>query len=83
MRIDVNHELCIGAGMCALIAPQVFDQDVTDGRVVLLQAQPTSTFADAAGSAVSLCPSGAISIRPINDDRTAEASVSDEGGDIT
>src|SRR6185436_2415280 len=40
MRVVVNVERCRGAGLCALTAPEVFDQDERDGTVVLLDAEP-------------------------------------------
>ncbi|MGG8405713.1 ferredoxin [Streptomyces sp. 12297] len=27
MRVSIDGDVCIGAGMCALTAPSVFDQD--------------------------------------------------------
>ncbi|MBY8855816.1 (4Fe-4S)-binding protein [Nocardia sp. CA2R105] len=59
MELRVDRERCIGAGMCVLTAPGAFDQDTTDGRVVLLRdpAEP-----EAVREAVRVCPSGAITI---------------------
>lgn len=62
MRIYVDVERCIGAGMCALTAPEVFDQNVEDGRVVLLRQLVDASSDAAASMAVSLCPSGAVYI---------------------
>ncbi|EME53077.1 ferredoxin [Amycolatopsis decaplanina] len=36
MRLEVDRERCVGAGMCVLTAPEVFGQDEEDGRVRLL-----------------------------------------------
>ncbi|MCD0446042.1 (4Fe-4S)-binding protein [Glycomyces sp. A-F 0318] len=58
MRITADRERCASAGMCALTAPGVFDQDDEDGRVVVLNGEPVG--GDAA-DAVDLCPSGALS----------------------
>lgn len=41
MRIVADTEKCVGAGQCALVAPQVFDQNVEDGTVILIQAEPS------------------------------------------
>ncbi|QOV41425.1 ferredoxin [Streptomyces ferrugineus] len=60
MRLRVDRERCIGAGMCALTAPEVFDQDADDGRVLLLDAEPSAVHRAAARMAVGVCPSGAI-----------------------
>jgi ferredoxin len=63
MRIEADRELCIGAGMCALTAPELFGQDDEDGRVLLLRTAPWREDLEAAQQAVELCPSGALSIR--------------------
>jgi ferredoxin len=60
MRVTADREVCIGAGMCVLTAPEVFDQD-DDGLVKLLHADPGS-HEDAAREAARLCPSGAVQI---------------------
>jgi len=63
-RLHVDRERCIGAGMCALTAPEVFDQDPDDGRVILLHAEPPSTAHHAAARmAAGVCPSGVITRR--------------------
>ncbi|MFW5418224.1 ferredoxin [Nocardiopsis sp. CNT-189] len=64
MRIDADRERCIGAGMCALTAPRVFDQDEEDGTVLVLDPAPEGEAGRAAGSAARLCPSSAITVRP-------------------
>ncbi|MEU3407820.1 ferredoxin [Streptomyces sp. NPDC006670] len=61
-RLDVDRARCIGAGMCAMTAPDVFDQDDADGLVVLLEAEPAGTRLTAARMAAGLCPSGAITL---------------------
>ncbi|PSK95364.1 ferredoxin [Murinocardiopsis flavida] len=61
MRIGTDRDRCIGAGMCVLTAPEVFDQDAEDGRVLLLDAEPPDGLQGAARRASFLCPSGAIS----------------------
>ncbi|MET8777642.1 ferredoxin [Nocardia sp. NPDC050713] len=61
MRISVDRERCIGAGMCALLAPAVFDQDDTDGRVRLLDSNPRHGHS-ALREALDACPSGALEI---------------------
>ncbi|MFE5918098.1 ferredoxin [Streptomyces sp. NPDC056468] len=62
-HLHVDRERCIGAGMCALTAPEVFDQDPDDGRVLLLHAEPSTAQLAAARMAVGVCPSGAITLR--------------------
>ncbi|GII53786.1 ferredoxin [Planotetraspora thailandica] len=62
MKIKADTGVCVGAGMCALTAPEVFDQSEEDGTVVLLQPEPPASREAAARRAVQLCPSGALSL---------------------
>jgi ferredoxin len=62
MRIAADRDLCIGAGMCVVNAPAVFDQDEDDGLVMVLVDEPDGPDAAAAGKAVGLCPSGALRV---------------------
>ena len=64
MRVVADHEVCVGAGQCALHVPEVFDQDDYDGTVVVRRAEPEAGQRDAVLEAVRLCPSGAIRIVP-------------------
>jgi ferredoxin len=50
--------------MCVLIAPGVFDQDVEDGRVVLLTPAPPSDRHEAVRQAIQACPCGVITADP-------------------
>ncbi len=61
MSVVVKRDACVGAGQCALVAPDVFDQD-DDGLVLLLQTNPEGPDLDAATKAVRLCPARAISL---------------------
>ena len=61
MRIKADRDVCIGAGLCAMTAPDIFDQSADDGRVLLLTVNPEPELAAAAREAISLCPSGALS----------------------
>lgn len=62
MEIKADTTVCIGAGMCALTVPQVFDQSEDEGTVVvLLEGEVPEKLEDAVRRAVTLCPSGAIS----------------------
>ncbi|MFF9145854.1 ferredoxin [Streptomyces sp. NPDC014861] len=63
VRLSVDREHCIGAGMCAMTAPDVFDQDPDDGLVLLLEAEPAAGDRAAARMAVGVCPAGAITAR--------------------
>jgi ferredoxin len=62
MKIKADESVCIGAGMCALTVPAVFDQSEEEGTVVLLHEEPPQDLEDAVRRAVTLCPSGAISV---------------------
>lgn len=42
MRVEVDKERCVGAGMCALTAPDVFTQD-DDGFSEMLPGRPAGT----------------------------------------
>lgn len=63
MRIEIERDLCCGAGMCVLHAPAVFDQDDADGLVVLTAAEPPADQHDAVREAAQMCPSGAVRIK--------------------
>ncbi|MFG1944617.1 ferredoxin [Nonomuraea sp. NPDC048826] len=60
MKIEADTTVCIGAGMCALTLPEVFDQSEDDGTVLLLQPVPPEGLEEKARRAVTLCPSGAL-----------------------
>ncbi|WP_280269547.1 ferredoxin [Nocardia wallacei] len=60
MKVTVDRQRCIGAGMCLLTAPAVFDQDEDDGTVVLLDAEPPPGAHEAVREAVQSCPAAAI-----------------------
>ena len=62
MHIDVDRDICIGAGTCVLTLPAVFDQD-DEGVVTLLEPNPPDDEGALVGRAVRLCPSGAITIK--------------------
>ena len=61
LRLGVDRDRCVGAGMCALTAPEVFDQD-DDGIVVLLEAEPSDDQQPLVRRAASLCPARVISL---------------------
>jgi ferredoxin len=61
-KVAVDEDLCIGAGQCVLVAPDIFDQD-DKGLVILLDATPPPQLHEAARKAAKLCPARAITIR--------------------
>ncbi|MFE7777304.1 ferredoxin [Streptomyces sp. NPDC057445] len=62
MDVRVDRDRCLGAGMCALTAPQVFDQDEDEGLVVLLNAQPPQEQHAAVRVAAGVCPASVITV---------------------
>ena len=62
MKIKADTGRCVGAGMCALTLPQVFDQSEDDGTVTVLDPAPPAALAPDVKRAVQLCPSGALSV---------------------
>lgn len=62
MIVVVQADACVGAGQCALVAPDVFDQD-DDGIVMLLEAEPQGADAAVAARAAQLCPARAIAVQ--------------------
>ncbi|MCZ8379982.1 (4Fe-4S)-binding protein [Mycobacterium sp. CPCC 205372] len=59
-RLHADTEVCIGAGMCATTAPDVFDQDDGTGLVDLRTQAPAEAHLAAVRRAVACCPSGAL-----------------------
>lgn len=60
MRVTADRGVCVGAGMCALTVPEVFDQD--DDGIVTVLSPDAGPYAKAAREAWKLCPSGAVQI---------------------
>ncbi|GAB2916659.1 MULTISPECIES: ferredoxin [unclassified Streptomyces] len=62
MDIRVDRERCVGAGMCALTAPDVFTQD-DDGFSELLPRRPGVTRNHPlVREAARACPVGAVAL---------------------
>lgn len=62
MRIVADRGACRGAGQCVFTAPELFDQDDVEGRVVVLVAEPDDPAS--ASRAVQACPNRALSLAP-------------------
>ncbi|MFE7558298.1 ferredoxin [Kitasatospora sp. NPDC057500] len=60
MEVHADRTRCIGAGMCALTVPEVFDQDEDDGLVTLLDPHPPRATHPAVRLAIATCPAGAL-----------------------
>lgn len=61
MQIIIRDGACVGAGQCALVAGDVFDQD-DDGLVTVIDDQPAEPLFPAIRRAASLCPARAITL---------------------
>ncbi|MFT3874148.1 MAG: ferredoxin [Nocardioides sp.] len=57
VRADVDHDLCVGVGMCVQLAPGDFDFDA-DGQGVFLPDGPSSD--EQLQEAAENCPMAAI-----------------------
>jgi ferredoxin len=62
--IEADTSRCVGAGMCALVAPTLFDQTDEDGSVVVLHGVVSGEAAERALECEYNCPSRAIRTRP-------------------
>ena len=69
LRVRVNQDLCVGAGMCVLSTAEVFDQRDEDGVVTLLQDMPPERLHEAVRGAARKCPSLAIIVEDVADDQ--------------
>ncbi len=61
MHIDIDHDLCVGAGQCALAAPSVFTQD-DDGYSALLPGREDGGGDPMVREAARACPVSAITV---------------------
>ncbi|WP_280854011.1 MULTISPECIES: ferredoxin [unclassified Streptomyces] len=61
MDIDIDKDVCIGAGQCALAAPGVFTQD-DDGYSTLLPGRENGTGDPMVREAARACPVAAITV---------------------
>ncbi len=60
--IHVDRKRCIASGNCVLAAPEIFDQDDSDGTVVLVKDEAEGAEVEAAKQAAHNCPAGAIQV---------------------
>lgn len=62
LTVLLDRDRCCSAGQCVGAAPEVFEQDESDGRVALLVPDPDARYADEVRFAADLCPGGAITL---------------------
>ncbi|WIV52615.1 ferredoxin [Amycolatopsis nalaikhensis] len=60
MKISVDTESCVSSGQCVLLAPETFDQNEEDGKVVVLAPEPPEGEREAVRQAELTCPAAAI-----------------------
>jgi ferredoxin len=61
MRIDIDTARCEGHGLCAQVAPQVFDLDDDDLVILRQVGQIPADLEAAAASGARSCPVAALS----------------------
>ncbi|MFF4037763.1 ferredoxin [Streptomyces sp. NPDC001816] len=61
MHIEIDKDVCIGAGQCALAAPSVFTQD-DDGFSMLIPGSEDGVGDPMVREAARACPVGAIKV---------------------
>lgn len=60
MKVGVNHETCEGYGMCAALAPDVF-QIQGDGSVRVIHDEPVDAVVpDGVEDAIDACPTQSV-----------------------
>ncbi|MER6534867.1 ferredoxin [Streptomyces sp. 900105755] len=62
MHIEIDTDVCIGAGQCALTAPNVFTQD-DDGFSALLPGKEDGGGDPLVKEAARACPVSAITVK--------------------
>lgn len=62
MKIHVDMDKCIGAGLCVVAAPAIFAQNDDDGLVVVLNDRPPADQHAAVREAARLCPALVIEL---------------------
>lgn len=65
LRVAVDQDVCVGAGLCVLSTAEVFDQRDEDGVVKLLQTEPDETLYEKVLGAARKCPSKAIKVEKV------------------
>ncbi|MFF1465171.1 ferredoxin [Streptomyces sp. NPDC058330] len=61
MRVTTDRDRCVGSGQCAMLSPDVFDQD-DEGLVLVLRERPAAELLEDVHRAADLCPSRTIHV---------------------
>jgi ferredoxin len=62
VHVEVDRDVCVGAGQCVLAAPAVFDQGEDDGLSVVLVSSPPLEQHQSVRDARWRCPARAIAL---------------------
>lgn len=62
MKVTVDRNKCVASGQCVLAAAAVFDQDESEGVVILLNDRPTTDQYEAVRLAAQMCPASVIQV---------------------
>ncbi|WP_078489911.1 ferredoxin [Streptomyces bikiniensis] len=79
MDVQADRDRCLGAGMCVLTAPGVFDQDEDEGLVLLLDPRPPQDRHAAVRIAAGVCPAEAVTISEPGSSTTVRTATSAPG----
>ena len=60
--VEVNHDVCIVSGMCASLAPEIFDIDDDGLKLEVLQPTVPPELVSKARGAEACCPVEAIKV---------------------
>ena len=60
--VEVNHDVCIVSGMCASLAPEIFDIDDDGLKLEVLRPTLPPELVDMARNAEACCPVDAIRV---------------------
>ena len=60
--VGIDHEVCIVSGMCASVAPEIFDIDDEGLKVEVLKPRLPPDLVAQARSAEACCPVAAIKV---------------------
>lgn len=61
MKPKINHDECIGDGICEEICPEVFELR-DDGLAYVINEEPDESLKDKIEEAIEECPTSAISL---------------------